>query len=231
MWSILKIKFGSKALNTTSIRLNFLLPLLLLSPLAASIEVKILDINNAPVNAVAVYIESDNNPTTTSVASSENVQTISQKNKMFQPYITIIQKGSVVNFDNQDDITHHIYSAIGKNKFSFKIHAKDKAKQLPFNYEGSVPMGCNIHDWMSGHILVVDTPYYGLTNKQGTVSFSTQINNGTIKVWHPQLSKQDNAIETNFDNTNSTITIKLKHQMKEIPKQESLDDFDFLDDY
>ena len=29
-------------------------------------------------------------------------------------------------------------------------------------------VGCNIHDWMSGVILVVPTPYFATTDEQGT---------------------------------------------------------------
>ena len=32
-------------------------------------------------------------------------------------------------------------------------------------------LGCNIHDDMLGYILVVDTPYFGLSDDNGSVSF------------------------------------------------------------
>ncbi|MCT8987009.1 hypothetical protein [Shewanella phaeophyticola] len=38
---------------------------------------------------------------------------VHQKDKQFSPYITVVQKGQEVAFVNEDDITHHIYSALG----------------------------------------------------------------------------------------------------------------------
>jgi hypothetical protein len=164
--------------------------------------------------------------------SSEEV-VIGQFGKSFSPYISVSQVNSKVNFVNQDDITHHIYSAGSDNKFSFKIRAGKTNSTTPFDNASEVAMGCNIHDWMSGYLLVVNTPYFGKTDKDGQVSFAID-EQGKYKVvvWHPQMQEDNNRlINEEIITTNSIFTYKLKKEMSEIPIQKSEDDFDFLSDY
>mgnify|MGYP003384733356 CR=1 FL=1 len=158
---------------------------------------------------------------------------IGQRNKSFTPYISVSQVNSKVNFVNQDDITHHIYSAGSDNKFSFKIKAGQTNSSARFYHETEVAMGCNIHDWMSGFLLVVNTPYFAKTDENGQVVFDiASLGKYKIVVWHPQMqSKNNRLIKKEAVLANSAFTFILNHPMAEIPLQESDDDFDFLSDY
>jgi plastocyanin len=158
---------------------------------------------------------------------------VGQFGQSFSPYLSVSQVNSKVNFVNKDDITHHIYSAGSDNKFSFKIRAGKTNSSTTFDHPSEVAMGCNIHDWMSGYLLVVNTPYFNKTDKRGQVSFTIE-KQGRYKVivWHPQMQAENNRmiIEKNISE-NATFTFNLKRAMENIPMQKSDDDFDFLSDY
>lgn len=158
---------------------------------------------------------------------------IGQLGKSFTPYISVSQVNSKVSFVNQDDITHHIYSAGSDNKFSFKIRAGQTNSVEQFDHETEVAMGCNIHDWMGGYLLVVNTPYFAKTNNQGSVSFDVaKQGKYKIVVWHPQMKSEHNReIKKEVILTNSVFTFSLQSDVADIPRQESDDDFDFLSDY
>lgn len=158
---------------------------------------------------------------------------VGQFDKSFTPYISVSQSKSMVNFVNKDDITHHIYSAGSDNKFSFKIRAGETNTSTQFNHASEVAMGCNIHDWMSGYLLVVDTPYFGKTNAKGQVSFDiSKQGEYSIVVWHPQMQTKNNriSIEKNIV-APSVFTLTLPEDISDAPVQKSDDDFDFLSDY
>jgi len=158
---------------------------------------------------------------------------VGQFDKSFTPYISVNQSKSTVNFVNKDDITHHIYSAGSDNKFSFKIRAGETNTSTQFNHASEVAMGCNIHDWMSGYLLVVDTPYFGKTNEKGQVSFDvSKQGKYNIVVWHPQMQAKNNrmSIEKNIV-APSAFTLTLPEDISDTPVQKSDDDFDFLSDY
>ncbi|WP_228768397.1 hypothetical protein [Shewanella sp. TC10] len=158
---------------------------------------------------------------------------VHQENKQFTPYITVIQKGYQLKFINDDDITHHIYSASGPKRFSFKLRKDNAQKDMVFDQAGHISMGCNIHDWMSGHVLVVDTPFYAVTNNLGQVEFdSVPDNEYQLDIWHPQLQIEDNKYSQKVSTPLSdSLTIQINASMDDIPSQQSLDDFDFLEGY
>ena len=98
---------------------------------------------------MVVYLQPEDD---ISLPFNEKVVEVGQFDRSFTPYISIMQLGNKVNFKNKDDITHHIYSPIGDNKFSFKIRAGESQMKSDFQQTGEVAMGCNIHDWMSGYL-------------------------------------------------------------------------------
>jgi plastocyanin len=195
-----------------------------------TISVNVINTNKKPLENLVVYIEPVHHTIT-----SKNTQTleIGQKDKSFIPYISVMQLGNDVIFNNQDNITHHIYSPVGDNKFSLKIRSGQQTMKSDFSKAGEVSMGCNIHDWMSGYMLIVDTPYYAKSNKIGNTKIIIE-KPGLYKVivWHPQMNATDNRItkEINVDSS-MEVTMQLSKPMNEIPSQESEDDFDFLSDY
>ncbi len=58
---------------------------------------------------------------------------------------------------------------------------------LTLDKTGVITLGCNIHDWMVGYVVVVDTPLAVKTDAKGSALFAT-IANGDyeLRVWHAQ---------------------------------------------
>lgn len=201
---------------------------------AANIEV--LQLNGEPAAAIVVTVTSTSvslPPTTLNTKESAPSTIVSQTNKKFSPYLSVVQVGAEVIFENQDNITHHIYSLNSDERFDFKLKQNQQNKHLTFKTAKSIAMGCNIHDWMAGHILVVDTPYFALTNEQGYVQFENiPAGEYALSIYHPQLHDED----AKFSKTvqwplQKPIQISLKHPMLTKPQQQSMDEFDFLEGY
>jgi len=155
---------------------------------------------------------------------------IRQKDKGFNPYLSVVQSNSTVTFSNLDDITHHIYSVTGIERFSYSLQAGKITPPLSIEQAGLIAMGCNIHDWMSGYLLVVNTPHYGLTDEHGQVELNIQ-QQGQFQVtaWHPQFNEKL-SIQTSLP-SQSKLVLNLSEKMAKIPSQKSSDDFDFLEGY
>lgn len=194
------------------------------------VEVAVHDTKGQAVSNMVVYLQPLAGQ---QLIKSSEVVTISQRDKAFSPYITVSQTEKQVSFANQDDITHQIYSADRDNKFSFKIRAGAKHVLEKFDHQAEIAMGCNIHDWMSGHLLVVDTPFFGKTDSNGKISFSlNELGQYRVVVWHPQLLTDNHRLsqELNVLN-NSVLTFSLPKNLESIPTQENTDDFDFISEY
>jgi len=198
------------------------------------ITVKVKSHTNIPLTDIIVYLQ----PLEGQVLPlTNNNIVIAQRNKSFAPYVSVSQSSQPIEFVNQDDITHHIYSAGGKDKFSFKIRAGEKSIKADIKQNAEIAMGCNIHDWMSGYLLVLNTPYFAKTNVQGSASFNVEIKGKyQLVIWHPQLVANNNRMSQTINiekktQKNNEYSFTLSQAMAVIPEQKNEDDFDFLSDY
>ena len=195
-----------------------------------TLTINLVNANKKPQANIVVYVEPIGH-----IIDFKNKITleIGQQHKSFTPYISVMQLGSSVNFNNQDNITHHIYSPVGENKFSVKVRSGQQVTKNSFNNAGEVSMGCNIHDWMSGYMLIVNTPYFSKTDKNGNAEISINTpGQYNVIVWHPQMNDADKKLTQSINLTQSMkVTMQLSKPMDTIPTQKSEDDFDFLSDY
>jgi plastocyanin len=114
---------------------------------------------------------------------------IVQKNKMFNPKITVVQTGTNINFPNEDSFRHHVYSFSPAKKFELKLYSGVPTNPLPFDQAGVVTLGCNIHDSMLGYIYIVDTPFFAKTDDKGRALLKLSDGQYSYQVWPPGANK------------------------------------------
>lgn len=197
--------------------------------IASPVTVQVVNVENQAVANVTVYLDALDSTVPKLPASGVEIQ---QKDKKFVPFATVVRTGDAVVFSNVDDITHHVYSVSGPERFSFSLKSGEKHQPLEFKHTGVVAMGCNIHDWMSGYLLVVSSNYVKSTDEHGRVSFA-DVPGGRYRLnaWHPLLREPESISQ--FIDTHSPVDVQLKlsRPMADYPKQKSVDDFDFLEGY
>lgn len=111
-----------------------------------------------------------------------------QQHSAFVPAVLPVQAGTVVAFPNRDNIQHHVYSFSQPRQFEIPLYSGNKAAPIRFDRPGVVVVGCNIHDWMIGHIVVLDTPYFGKTTADGHLMLDVPPGRYTLRVWHARGS-------------------------------------------
>ena len=95
-----------------------------------------------------------------------------QKNKSFQPHLTVVRVGSVVDFPNRDPFFHNVFSLFDGKRFDLGLYEAGATNSVRFDHVGISYLFCNIHPEMSAVVVAVDTPYYGISDKAGTVSIA-----------------------------------------------------------
>jgi plastocyanin len=133
---------------------------------AAEITGRVIDAKGEPVREAVVF--ADQLPPGVSPPTDGRAAVMDQVNKEFVPHILPVAVGTVVSFPNHDQIHHHVYSLSRTKTFEIPLYKGEAATPVQFDQPGAVKLGCNIHDWMQGIILVVPTPYFATTNEQGT---------------------------------------------------------------
>ncbi len=151
---------------------------------AAAIDVQIRNAAGMPVPDVAVYAM----PASGAVeARSGHTADIEQVDREFVPYLTVLQTGTVASFPNRDPILHHVYSFSPAKSFEIKLYSGRSPSSITFDKPGIVTLGCNIHDWMIGYVLVVSTPYFAKTDPAGHARLrDLPAGSYAVHAWHPQ---------------------------------------------
>ncbi len=99
---------------------------------------------------------------------------IIQKDYVFQPSLLAVQTGTTVEFPNQDDTYHNVFSFSPAKRFDLGRH-RPEDKPVPsqlFDKAGLITLRCDIHEHMRGIILVLDTPHYVISGTDGNFKLS-----------------------------------------------------------
>ena len=195
--------------------------------LANNLVVSLTDNNNKPLSNAVVYVS----PLAKKAQNSASKRiTIQQKNKAFQPYVSVFQKGTIATFLNRDPVKHHVYSFSKPKKFEIKLYSGKPPKTITFNQSGMVTFGCNIHDQMLAYAFIVDTPYSTLSNAQGKAVLKGLPNGQySLIVEHPKQKKSvsiQHKISLPSKVNHYKYQLALKPQWKKRKKQSSNNDYD-----
>jgi hypothetical protein len=92
-----------------------------------------------------------------------------QKNKTFEPHVLAVQVGSAVDFPNHDPFFHNVFSLFDGKRFDLGLYEAGSTRGVHFDRAGICYIFCNIHPQMSAVVVVVDTPYFAVSDEKGEI--------------------------------------------------------------
>lgn len=138
-----------------------------------------------PANVVVWLTPVAGLPTTLQLANPprQHVRLL-QKNKSFQPHILVATEGAEVEFPNADPFFHNVFSLFEGRRFDLGLYEAGSSRTLRFDRPGISYIFCNIHPEMSAAIVILKTPYYGVSDRAGKITIP-DVRNGTyvLEVW------------------------------------------------
>ena len=176
---------------------------------AATLEVHVSD-GTQTLGGVVVSLHSDAAKTALNPAQASMEQVKSE----FTPRVVVVDVGSTVTFPNRDKTRHHVYSFSPAKRFELPLHDASAAAPVTFDAPGIVTVGCNIHDWMVGYVVVSDTPYSGVTDEHGVATIEVPSGRYQLHVWHERQTETAATVERDIevlaaDNAVVQITLTL----------------------
>ena len=142
-----------------------------------------LDNSNAVVFLTPLSASSDL-PAVQLETASHRFQLV-QKNKRFIPHLLIVPVGAVVEFPNHDPFFHNVFSLFEGKRFDLGLYEGGASRAITFNKPGVSYIFCNIHPEMSAVIVVLEYPYYAVSNAAGEVTInSVPAGRYQVNVWH-----------------------------------------------
>lgn len=161
-----------------------------------ALEVSVKDDKGRPVKDAVVYAKTKGG-VPPAPAGGENA-VIDQVDKEFVPYVTVVRAGTAVSFPNRDRIRHHVYSFSRPKTFEIPLYKGVPSKPVLFDKPGVVVLGCNIHDWMSAYVYVLETPFHAVTGADGKARIGgLPAGDYYLEAWHPRMKGAPASIRKN----------------------------------
>jgi plastocyanin len=150
-------------------------------------------INYDEIRPFVVYIEGK----VPGATLAHPLETVHQKDATFLPHVLPVMVGTTVEWPNDDPIFHNVYSKSDAASFDLGLYKKgDPPHRYTFVKPGEVDVLCSIHARMSCIVLVLENPYFSLTDAHGHYSI-TNVPPGkyTLVAWQERLPKDIKSIE------------------------------------
>jgi plastocyanin len=114
--------------------------------------------------------------------------TMTQKDELFIPHVLPILKGTTVDFPNEDEIFHNVFSLSGPRTFDLPKYPAGSSRSVTFPRSGVVNVFCHIHTDMSAVILVLDNPFFVTPGEDGRFSLAdVPPGDYTVVAWHERI--------------------------------------------
>jgi len=123
---------------------------------------------------------------------------IDQKGCVYHPHVAAAMVGQPVDFVNSDPEAHNVHARPQiVSAFNFLMSRQGSKRTLTFDKpEIAIPVGCDIHPWMSAYVAVVANPYFAVTPANGSVAL-TNVPPGeyVVAVWQEKLGTKEQRVK------------------------------------
>jgi len=134
-----------------------------------------------------------------------------QRGKQFIPHVLVVTVGTTVQFPNNDTVFHNVFAYFNAKKFDLGMYPRGATRTQTFDRPGLVAVLCNVHSEMSAYIMVVDTPYFAVTDKQGRFRIkSVPPGSYTLRAWHESGAVLTQAVTVKAEDTLLDLTLARK---------------------
>src|ERR1700675_284316 len=163
--------------------------------------------NRADESQVVVWLTPLDTPVPADPATPAAAKTpeLVQRNKSFEPHIIVVRVGSLIQFPNKDPFFHNIFSMYDGKRFDLGLYEAGTTRSVRFDRPGVSFLFCNIHAEMSAVVVVVDTPYFAMSDRAGHVNIPN-VPNGRYQthVWY------ERSLPENLKGLSRVVTISEK---------------------
>jgi len=138
---------------------------------------------------------------------------IDQRKMAFIPHVAVVQQGTTVDFLNSDPVGHNVYwpSISGNKALKGNLGTWPKGEKKPFTFKdlGVASLLCNVHPEMSGYVVVVPTPYFAVTDKDGNFEIkNVPAGKYTLKTWSEDGKPMTQAVDLSGATATVDLTVK-----------------------
>jgi RNA polymerase sigma factor (sigma-70 family) len=129
---------------------------------------------------------------------------VEQRECLYQPRVVVAQAGQPVEFRNGDLIAHTVHGYVGApTAFTSSIAAGAAPVPWQAPEAGSiVRLGCDLHPWATGSLVVTDNPFFAVTDENGRFAIDGVPPGGyMVEAWHERFGQQSHYVTVSATQT------------------------------
>jgi hypothetical protein len=164
---------------------------------------------NGTLKNVFVYVKEGAQPAAAPPAAPV---VLDQAGCWYKPHVFGIQVNQPLEIVNSDATLHNVNAKPAANQ-AFNVAQPAKGMRTTKKFakpEVGVKFKCNVHPWMSAYAVVLDHPYFAVTDDQGAFSITgLPAGSYTLEAWHEKYGAQTQTVVVGSGETKSVeLTVK-----------------------
>jgi plastocyanin len=133
---------------------------------------------------------------------------IRQEGLEFRPRALAVTVGSKVDFPNDDDLFHNVFSFSRSNRIELGSYPKGESKSVVVDKKGLVDLRCEVHKHMRAFIHVFDHPYFAVAGADGAWSIpNVPPGKYTLVVWKEFFDPVRRDVEVTAEGATVDVTL------------------------
>ncbi len=168
-----------------------------------------------PNHELADVIVSLKGVTGKSTGASQSPVTLDQKGCLYVPQILALQTGQKLVVKNSDSCIHNVHCVptVSGNPESNQVQMPG-GPDLDYTFsqpEMFMKFKCDVHPWMFAWVTVLDSPYYGISDKDGKfIIKNVPPGKYTVAADHRKLGTMTKDVEVKDGDVTVTFTFDVK---------------------
>src|SRR3989475_12494922 len=107
-----------------------------------------------------------------------------QKACVYVPRVVLVPVGGTVEFLNSDRLLHNLHSQSSENRTFNRTQPTGRTIPIVFAKPETVRVDCDLHPWMRAWVVVIEHPFYVITDEQGEFTLdNVPAGKYTLQVW------------------------------------------------
>ena len=131
-----------------------------------------------------------------------------QRGMKFIPTALPVVAGTTVEFPNNDNTFHNVYSKGGAKDFDLGLYPSGQTRSTMFEKRGVARILCNAHPNMEAFIVIKEHPYFSGADNRGNYQIgNVPLGKARLEVWHPTLGTR--TVPVNVSRAGEVIALDI----------------------